>query len=186
MKPGRSCTVCAHPQREAIDSDRRPQTTVARAFGVSPSAVQRHRLHAEKPRRATRKPRRGPPPIAHGPEPTPATPRRPKADKADGGTDARAVCVNTIARLQQELDALNEDDQASPRDRAAIATSLTGAARLLARMDGDFEITEAQILRAPAFRRVLDVAVKAIEPYPEVALAMCLALEKLEAEDGSA
>jgi hypothetical protein len=43
--PHARCSVCLHSDLEAIDADRGPVRVVARRFGLSPAAVDRHRHH---------------------------------------------------------------------------------------------------------------------------------------------
>ena len=48
MSRGRSCSICGHPKLTAITTmllNGSPSREVARAFGVGPSAIARHRLH---------------------------------------------------------------------------------------------------------------------------------------------
>lgn len=45
--PHQTCSICRHPQREAIDADRGSVRAVAKRFGLSPAAVDRHRHHGE-------------------------------------------------------------------------------------------------------------------------------------------
>jgi hypothetical protein len=49
MKGGPPCTVCSHADRAAIDASRGDIRRVAARFGVTKSALGRHRKHAPKP-----------------------------------------------------------------------------------------------------------------------------------------
>jgi hypothetical protein len=45
--PHKQCSVCVHKDLEAIDADRDSVRAVAKRFGLSPAAVDRHRHHDE-------------------------------------------------------------------------------------------------------------------------------------------
>src|SRR5437879_1152140 len=45
--PHQTCTICRHPDLEAINSDRGSVRKVAKRFGVSPAALDRHRHHSD-------------------------------------------------------------------------------------------------------------------------------------------
>lgn len=46
MKPGPTCAICSHAERAAIDASRGDVRRVSARFGVSKSALDRHRKHA--------------------------------------------------------------------------------------------------------------------------------------------
>jgi hypothetical protein len=91
-------------------------------------------------------------------------------------TDTRAMSVETIVILRAELARLGRDPKATARERAAVATSLTSAVRMLSKLDGSNEISEVAICRSKPFRESCKVLKEALRPYPEAARAVARAL----------
>jgi hypothetical protein len=96
--------------------------------------------------------------------------------------DALSVVTTTVSTLRAELERLRTDQSASARERASVATSLTTATRLLARLSGSLELTEKMIIRAPATARVIKAIIEALRPFPGATEACAQALQKLDEE----
>lgn len=84
MKPGLSCSVCTHAKRADIDADGRSVVRVAKRFGVSKSALDRHRNHPTK--------------------------TAPKSDTVPPPTSERDAILDALARLRQSLSKAELDD----------------------------------------------------------------------------
>jgi hypothetical protein len=104
------------------------------------------------------------------------------SDILDADIDAKATCADTIRHMTHELARLEKDAEATPRDRAAVATSLTSATRLLARLSGQLEITEAAIVRSHPWRRLMDLLDAVHAVHPEAAKAWAAALRQVVEE----
>lgn len=148
-RTGPPCSICIHPRLAEIDAERGPVERVAKRFGVSKSALDRHRKHASKPvekQEATTLP---PPPP----------------------TTEREALLDGMARLKASLAKAELDDL--PR----ITTAITSLGKRLEVIEAGREISESEIVKAPAFRSLLERFVEALRPYPEAARAMLAALE---------
>jgi len=112
---------------------------------------------------------RKPPPA---PVPTPAVRKGeaiapPEADDLD----PRANAVATLAALRRHL------RDAERSEVSAIANAITSSSRLLARLTGQLEITESQIVRSVPWRKAMSMLEEALAPYPEAARAVSAAFE---------
>lgn len=112
MKGGPSCTICANPDRAAIDASRGDVRRVAARFGVTKSALDRHRKHASKP-------------VAKSDTvPPPTTEREALLDalaKAKHGltrteTEDLPRLLNAIMALSKRIAQLDEDRDVSDED----------------------------------------------------------------------
>jgi hypothetical protein len=114
-----------------------------------------------------------------------AVPNRGAVPAAPGAldtTDAKAVTEALVARLTKELDRLDSDPEATPRERASVSSSLTSATRLLARLSGALDVTPSQIMRSPHWRPLLAAMVAALAPFEGAAAALAKALRQVEGE----
>lgn len=128
----------------------------------------------------------------HPPPPIPATENVLRLDiegpvvGVTDPTDARSTAQDTVDRLWRALSRLEGDKHATSREVAAVATSLTSATRLLARLTGSMEVSESQVVRSPAMRRVLavmlDVLRAELPGRPDVAKKLQEAVHKLDTE----
>jgi hypothetical protein len=87
------------------------------------------------------------------------------------------VARDTVRRLRRELDRLDDDPEATSRERASVSTALTSATRLLARLSGALEISQSQILRSPHWQAIQQTIVDALRPWPESLAAAHKALQ---------
>jgi hypothetical protein len=162
---GRSCSVCAHPNRTAIEADDGVTRLVASRWGISQAAVVRHRAHM-RTSPATASPSRA---TSTLPASTTSAPPPPLA------LDARTVALETLGALREKMKNVHPDKVTS------VANAITHCAKLVAELSGETELTESQILRARPFRRLLDKLDEVLERHP-AALAEWRAV--LAREDG--
>jgi len=152
------CSICRHGSRAQIDAQLRAGRAlrdVAEAFdGASSSALDRHRKHM----RGLAKSKSAPA------EPPPVT--------GDLGE-------HLDASLRRQLAAVEVDPDLSPVDRAKAFGSMAKALNDLKKLTGE-TLTEREIVRHPRFRIVVDVVVRALEPWPEALQAVGEALQALE------
>jgi hypothetical protein len=95
-------------------------------------------------------------------------------------SDAKATAEATVRRLEQQLDRLATLGTASARECASVASSLTSATRLLARLSGALDITKSQIERSPHWAGMMATIADALAPYPDAAAAVAKALRASE------
>jgi hypothetical protein len=105
------------------------------------------------------------PPAAKAPDPPLELP--PPSD------DVKGMAIETIRVLRGHLSG------ASHREAGRISQAIAAQSRILARASGQFEITQAQIVRSPHFRELLGVIERALEPYPDAVRAVAKAFEEL-------
>jgi hypothetical protein len=96
--------------------------------------------------------------------------------------DAKATASATVRRLERELDRLDGDVLATARERASVASSLTSATRLLAKLSGALDVTKSQILRSPVWESMTVAIVESLAPWPDASIAVAKALRKLEGD----
>ena len=83
--------------------------------------------------------------------------------------------------VDELLDKLNNDAKTTPLEKAKVMASTAGTITLLGKLTGESrEISEARIIRLPAFRRVVDRMKEALRPWPEAARAVGEALKELD------
>lgn len=149
MKRGPTCTVCAHPKRAAIESAVGSLDVVAARFSLKRSTLDRHRKHATPP----------------------ALPPAP----ADDGKplELRNVTRETIVTMRRLLPV------SPPSDAHKIAGAITQATRLLARLDGQLEISQSQIVRSHPWRQLMDLLDGVLEKHPDAAKDWAAALREV-------
>lgn len=147
MKPGLSCSVCAHPRLADIDASKGTVVRVASRYGVSKSALDRHRKHASKP-------------VAKGD--TPSLPPPP--------TTEREALLDALAKARHGLSKCETED--FPR----MLNAMNGITKRLRELDAERDITLEDIARAPAWKALLARFEVALRPYPEAARALAKAL----------
>lgn len=96
-----------------------------------------------------------------------------------GSVLARAERLQNM--VDELLDKLNNDAKTTPLEKAKVMASTAGTITLLGKLTGESrEISEARIIRLPAFRRVVDRMKEALRPWPEAARAVGEALKELD------
>ena len=148
MPSGRACTICADPRLAEIDASERGLTHTASDFGVSVSALQRHRQHV----------------VGASPTPT-RRKRRPKVTD-----DARQIAVETLTALRGRL------ADCPPGDIPRVANAVTQAAKLLAKVSGQLEISQTQIIRSAPWRQLMERLDEVLVAHPDAAKAWSEAL----------
>lgn len=74
----------------------------------------------------------------------------------------------------------NLPNDATPLERAKVMSSAASTLTVLGKLTGEAqEISEARILRLPAWRRIAERILDALEPYPEAARTVAEALDEL-------
>ncbi len=117
----------------------------------------------------------GPPGAAAEAMPPPEAPSQPEATASEA-SDPKALAMKTIERLGRDLD----DPDGTPKERATIATAMTSATRLLAKVSGSIELTPSQVLRSPTWRQLQGVVIDALRPYPQALEAISKALRHFD------
>lgn len=99
-------------------------------------------------------------------------------ESPDAPTDAhdpRANCMSTLTLLRQRLAV------AEPEQVATLANAITSSSRLLARLSGSLEVTEAQILRSEPWQRLVKLIRETLAKHPEAAKDLQKAMHEFEA-----
>lgn len=112
-------------------------------------------------------------------EPGQARPDAPaKASRSEGGpVDPERETREQIARLRVLL----TEPGMTTREQLAVESNLGEALKTLARLSGG-EITEAKILKSPAWRRLEQHIARTLTPWPAALAALGASLEKLGGE----
>jgi hypothetical protein len=84
--------------------------------------------------------------------------------------------IRNMRRAEKEQDI-------KPREKAALATSVTQAIRNLSRLRGEGDLTGAQIVRSRKFREIMVAIADALSSFgrPEILEAIVARLERIEA-----
>lgn len=103
----------------------------------------------------------------------------PKHDTApapppDDAHDAKANAIATLQILRVQL------AKAEPEQAPKIANAITASSRLLARLSGSLEVTEAQILRSEPWQRLIGLVRTVLAKHPEAAKDLQKAMHELE------
>lgn len=147
MKPGPSCSICAHPKRADIDAARGATERIAKRYGVSKSGLDRHRKHATN---------------VVGKSDTPSVPPPPTTEE-EALLDALAKAKAAMAKCETE-------------DMPRLLNAITGISKRLALLGEARVVSEEDIVRSPTWRSLLTRLETALRPYPEAARAMARAL----------
>lgn len=135
----------------------------AAKFGVTASAVHRHRKHAAaKPEAATwdGAAKLSAEVVAGALEAPPVV------SAVAGPVDARAVAVQTLGTLQRTM------SEVPPDKRATVANSITTVAKLIAKLDGDLELTHGAVIRSKPFREMMTLIETTLSAFPDAAKAL--------------
>ncbi len=157
----RSCTVCEHPEREAIDRalvGDSSNLSVSSLFGVSESAVRRHKAN-------------------HLPAKLVMAQAAEEVAQAD---DLLGQMQDLQARTLAILEAA--EDTSQHRTALSAIREARSNLELLAKLLGELdERPQVNVLISPTVQTAI---IAALGPYPEARLAVAGALEELE--DGAA
>jgi hypothetical protein len=158
----RECTVCAHPDREAIDRalvGDSSNLSVSSLFGVSESAVRRHKAK-HLPAKLV---------MAQAAEEV--------AQADDLLAQVRDLQARTLAILQAA--------ESTRQHRTALSairearSNLELLAKLLGELDEQPTVNIA-LVEHPDYRRLEDNLTRALEPYPAARYAVADALKEIE------
>ena len=159
----RTCTICHHPQRDAIDHAlvecQRGLRDIARQWRVSKDALARHKLHI------------------------PATLAR--AHEAQEVTRADDLLAGVIA-LRKRLEKALEGAQAA-KDVASVARELRETLRLMLELEGRLRRgpqvqVAVSFVQSPEWARVQARIVEALARFPEARAAVVAAIEGMDAD----
>lgn len=109
---------------------------------------------------------------------SPETSTAPTVLSAGAPISARDVTEDIVRRVDALLRKAEQDEEATHRERAALATAATQAAKLLASLTGE-NATEANLAGSAQYKRVLLAVSTALKPYPEAAAAVTAALSDM-------
>ncbi len=158
----RSCTLCEHPKREEIDRavvGKTSNLSVSSVFGVSESAVRRHKANHLPARLAK----------AHEAE---------EVSRADDLLrQVRILQSKTLSIL------LRAEGAGDLRTALSAVREARGNVELLAKLSGELdERPVVNVLVSPQWLELRTILVTALEPHPE---ALGAVLGALEAADGA-
>ena len=144
----RRCTVCSHPERDAIDRaivDGQPIRAIARQFGISKDAVYRHSLR-------------------HLPE----TVRNAHALREAKHADELLDRVETLVSEAEGLLTFGKDKEQAKAWSDGIR-ELRKCLELLARVTGELdERPQINFATLPEWVEIRTVILGALEPHPEI------------------
>jgi hypothetical protein len=157
----RTCTICTHKQRQAIDRaliDGRPYRDIARQFHVSKASIERHK-NAHLPATLAR---------AHKAR------EIARADTLVGRIEALCASVERVLKLAET----EHTHRGDLRVLAAVRESLETLG-LLAKLSGELrEGTTVNVLVAPEWVAVRQAVLDALGPFPEARGAVVQALRR--------
>lgn len=102
----------------------------------------------------------------------------PQASSIESGRAVHLEQVNSMLAVCHQALSDAEDPSLDPRERAGIMRAAAPTAQLLSKLLGQVDLTELQIVRAPAFQQVVERIATALAPWPEALRAMVDELEK--------
>jgi hypothetical protein len=162
---GRSCSVCASPQREDVDralGKGTPARQIGQTYQLGERAVQRHRVAHLSP-----------------------------AIVAVMAEERSAVrIVDRLESLVQKVSALVERAESTGASGVMLAAAreVRAGLELLARLTGELDErpqTTVNVLASPEITRMISVLLKALEPYPQAKIAAAEALDVIDLEVAS-
>jgi hypothetical protein len=155
----RTCTVCLHPERNAIDEAlvaRVSRTEIATKYKVGASAVQRHRSNCLSPALfavAAKREERGAERIV---------------DRLD----------RVVAKVEAQIDAAEEAGQSV--QMLAAAREFRSGLELLARLTGELDErpnVTVNVLASPEVAALASALLSALLPFPEARVAAAAVLD---------
>lgn len=100
---------------------------------------------------------------------------------ANGGGSVLARAERLQGMVDSLLAKLDADTKATPLEKAKVMASTASTITLLGKLTGESqEISEARIVRLPAFRRIVEKMKEALRPHPDAARAVGEALKELD------
>lgn len=146
----RTCTICNHENRDAIEEDLITGTAyrnISKRFGVSTAAVYRHKQHVIE--------------------------AVTEAREARGVARADGLLLQVQELQKQALSILGEAQEAADF-RAALAAirEARGCLELLGKLTGELQPGTVNILISPMWAELKAVIIGTLEPFPEVQLEL--------------
>ena len=153
------CTICHHPDREAIDAALVSGETlrdIAQRFAVSRDALYRHKAHI----------------------PTSVA----KAHEADEVAEADRLLATVRDLMQSAIGTITQAENGGDlRTKLAAIREARETAKLLLEVNGKLQTAPTfNLIMAPEWVEVRTVVLQALGPYPDARLAVAGALEKVE------
>src|ERR687883_263908 len=165
----RTCTICAHPERAAIDKalvDGQPYRDIAGHYGTSKTALQRHKEDHLRDLLAQARARQAAHEAALG-----AAVQEQEAAKMEQAIDIvkqlKAINAASVAILHEARQAGNAEVALKAIDRVWRQIELQ--ARLLGELD---ERPQVNVLLAPEWVSIRAGLLAALGPYPEARVAV--------------
>jgi hypothetical protein len=175
-KPGKRCSICAHPKRHQIEiglTHHVPMRALAIRFECSQDAIHRHRTNHLTPQMRAA--------ILAAQRPSAVDLEQLQRSESEG---ILAQLVTQRARLQQHSDLALELGNGAIAIAAerAITGNLELVARLLGTLVQRHEVTRTSILISADYLQLRQSIVTALRPFPDAAMAVGKALHDLEAQ----
>jgi hypothetical protein len=175
----RTCTVCAHPERAAIDKalvDGQPLRNIAEHFGTSTTALHRHKEDRLRDLLAQAKQRHAAHEAALG-----TAAREQEAAKVEQAIDIvkqlRAINAASVAILHEARQAGNAETALKAVDRVLRQNEFQ--AKLL----GELDAPQVNVLLAPEWVSIRAGLLAALGPYPEARAAAARQLLSMESSN---
>ena len=177
----RTCTVCTHPERAAIDKalvDGQPYRSIAQHFAASPDAVLRHKESHLRDLLAQVKQRHAAHEATLG-----AAVQEQEAAKVEQAIDIvkqlKAINAASVSILHEARQAGNAETALKAVDR--VLKQIEFQARLLGELD---ERPQVNVLLAPEWVSIRASLLAALGPFPEARAAAAQHLLSLESSNG--
>lgn len=169
---GPSCQICKRDDVKKIDADfGAGLAETARKYGVDGQALKRHRGHvAQEVLLGKRADPRG---KEMGKVAPPPPPKPRPAALPPGELDAKVIATETLRGLRDQL-----AEAENSGERVKISTAIVATTKLLAKLNGQLEITEGQIIKSRPFGRVMAAIEEVLKKYPAAAKEVAEALKK--------
>lgn len=175
-KTGKACTICSHPKRHQIEIGlvhRVSQRVLARRFGCSEDALQRHRHNHLRPAIAAA--------ILVAQRPSLVDLEALQKSESEG---ILSQLVTQRARLQTHSDLASE--LGDVRSAVACERAITGNLELVARLLGTIvqrhSTTHTNILISADYLKLRQTIVETLRGFPDAAKAVGAALYAIEAD----
>jgi len=169
-----TCTICNHERRHLIEiglTHRVPHRVLAKRFGVSPDAIQRHSANHLPPQTRAA--------LLTACKPSEVDLEALQRSESEG---ILSSLVAQRARLQTygEQAATDGDVRAAVQVEYAVTSNLKLVAQLLGQLVQHHEVRSTSLLISPDYLALRSAIVRALRPYPEAARAVGQALAELE------
>jgi transposase len=176
----RTCTICTHPERAAIDKalvDGQPYRDIAGRYGTSKTALQRHKEDHLRELVTQAKQRQAAHEAALG-----AAQREQETTRVEQALDIvkqlKAINAASVAILHEARQAGNAEIALKAVDR--VLRQIEFQARLL----GELDAPQVNVLLAPEWVSIRAGLLAALGPFPEARTAVAQRLLSVESANG--